>query len=125
MAIEANKPLLPILDDDPLYTIVQLSELNVSKQTNHELRERLQTIRSVARQRMQSNHPDEDSLDEDCHEDGTGYEQDGLESNENVSEMNRSILSKCYETGLLEEQMTAEQVHFLTMNEYEYKLLYV
>ena len=119
MAVEANEPLLPILDDNPLYTIVQLSELNVSKQTNQELRKQLQTIRSVARQRMQSNHPDEDCLDEDCLKDGMGCEQDGLESNENIAEMNR-ILRKCYESGLLEEQMTAEQVHFLTMNEFEY-----
>lgn len=119
MAVEANEPLLPVLDDNPLYTIVQLSELNVSKQTNQELRERLQTIRSVARQRMQSNHHDEDCLDEDCHKDGIGCEQDGVESDENISEMNR-ILRKCYEAGLLEEQMTAEQVHFLTMNEFEY-----
>lgn len=33
MAVEANEPLLPILDDDPLCTIVRLSELNVGKQT--------------------------------------------------------------------------------------------
>jgi hypothetical protein len=120
MAVEADEPLLPILDDDPLYTIVQLSELNVDKQTNQEQRKRLQTIRSVARQRMQSNHPDEDCLEEDCHKDGFCGEQDGLESNENVAERNRTILSKCYEAGLLEDQMTAEQVHFLTMNEFEY-----
>ena len=120
MAVEANEPLLPILNDDPLYTIVQLSELNVSKQTNQELRKQLQTIRSVARQRMQSNHPDEDCLDEDCHKDGIGCEQDGQEAKENAAEMNRTILRKCYEAGLLEEQMTAEQIHFLTMNEAQY-----
>lgn len=120
MAVEANEPLLPILDDDPLCTIVRLSELNISKQTNHELKGILQTIKSVARQRMQSNHPDEDCLEEDCHKDGFSGEQDGLESNENVTERNRPILRKCYEAGLLEEQMTAEQVHFLTMNEFEY-----
>ena len=119
MAVEANEPLLPILDDDPLYTIVQLSELNISKQTNHELKKRLQTIKSVARQRMLSNHSDEDILDEDCHKNDVGCKQNGLESNENIAEMNR-ILRKCYEAGLLEDQMTAEQVHFLTMNEFEY-----
>ena len=54
MAVEANEPLLPILDDDPLYTIVRLSELNIGKQTDQKLRERLQTIKSAARQRMQS-----------------------------------------------------------------------
>lgn len=116
IAVEANEPLLPILDDDSLYTIVRLSELNVRKQTNQELKERLQTIKSVARQRMQSNHPDEDSLDEDCH----GWEQNKQEAQDNIAEMNRTILRKCYEAGLLEEQMTAEQVHFLTMNEFEY-----
>lgn len=120
MAVEANEPLLPILDDDPLYTIVQLSELNISKQTNHELKKRLQTIKSVARQRMLSNHSDEDILDEDCHKNDVGCKENGLESNENVAESNLSILKKCFEAGLLEEQMTAEQIHFLTMNEFEY-----
>lgn len=120
MAVEANEPLLPILDDDPLYTIVQLSELNVSKQTNQELRKQLQTIRSIARQRMQSNHSGEDCLDEDCHKDGIGCEQDEMKVKENIAEANRTILRKCYEAGLLEEQMTAEQVHFLTMNEFEF-----
>lgn len=120
MAADANEPPLPILGDDPLYIIVRLSELNVSRQTNHELRERLQTIRSVARQRMQSSHPDEDCLDEDCHEDGIGCEQDGLESDENVAEANRIVLRKCHEVGLLEELMTAEQIRFLTMNEFKY-----
>ena len=118
MAVEANEPLLPILDDDPLCTIVRLSELNVGKQTKHELRELLQTIRSVARQRMQSNHPDEDDLVEDYHKDGIDSEQDGQEAKENAAEVNRTILR--YDAGLLEEQMTAEQVHFLTMNEFEY-----
>ncbi len=120
MAVEANEPLLPILDDDPLCTIVRLSELNISKQINHELKGRLQTIKSMARQRMQSNHPDEDCLDEDCLKDGMGCEQDEMKTKENIAEVNRSILRKCYEAGLLEEQMTAEQIHFLTMNEFEY-----
>lgn len=116
MAVESNEPLLPVLDDDPLYAIVRLSELNVSKQTNHELRKQLQTIRSVARQRMQSNHPDEDSLDEDCRRNDKGREQD----EQKIAEANRSILKNCFEAGLLEEQMTAEQIYFLTMNEFEF-----
>ena len=120
MTVKANEPLLPILDDAPLHTIVRLSELNVSKLTHLELREQLLTIKGVARQRMQSNHPDEDSPDEDCRKDGIGCEQDELKSIENVAEMNRTILRKCYEAGLLEEHMTAEQIHFLTMNEFEY-----
>lgn len=116
MAVEANEPLLPVLDDDPLYTIVRLSELNIGKQTDQKLRERLQTIKSAARQRMQSNHPDEDSLDEDCRRNDKGREQD----EQKIAEANRSVLKKCFEAGLLEEQMTAEQIHFLTMNEFEF-----
>ena len=38
MTVKANEPLLPILDDAPLHTIVRLSELNVSKLTHQELR---------------------------------------------------------------------------------------
>jgi len=116
MAVESKEPLLPILDDDPLCTIVRLSELNISKQTNHELKGRLQTIKSVAIQRMQSNHPDEDCLDEDCRRNDKGREQD----EQKIAEANRSILKKCFAAGLLEDQMTAEQVHFLTMNEFEF-----
>jgi hypothetical protein len=68
------EPLLGIICNDPLNTIVSLSELHTDKMDNPGLRKRLEEIRLWAKLRMESCHPD--NLDGDCY--GNAAYQKGM-----------------------------------------------
>lgn len=69
-----GEPLLGVIGNDPLNTIVYLSELRADAMSNPELRKRLEEIRRWARLRMESCHPDD--LDGDCY--GNAAYQEGM-----------------------------------------------
>ena len=102
-------PLLGVIGNDLLNTIVYLSELRADAMSNPELRKRLEEIRRWAKLRMESCHPDD--LGRDCF--GNAAYQEGM-SHWKAKEYEKAI--SCFEDAALFDN---EKAYFMLCHVFE------